>query len=177
MVSDLLDSARLDQGLFTLDRRPTDLVAMASEIGAAMASTPERIMVTASTRPVGASVDPDRLRSALENLLANALNHSPPTLPVVLRVEEEQRNDGTWAVITVTDQGPGIPAESQHHLFERFGRGSSSTGLGLGLYMARRIAEAHGGTLCLDTSYEAGARFTLALPEDPVSLDGPPRHS
>ena len=73
-------------------------------------------------------------------------------------------DDEGWAVITVADQGPGIPPELRSRLFDRFARGPGSTGLGLGLYLASRVAAAHGGTLTADPPPAVGARFVLRLP-------------
>jgi len=77
LVTDLLDSTRLEQGLFTLDRRPTDLVNLAREVGAALETRAERIEVSCGVSELVALVDPDRLRQALENVLSNALKYSP----------------------------------------------------------------------------------------------------
>jgi signal transduction histidine kinase len=172
LVSDLLDSARLEHGLFTLDRRASDLVSLARETATALGTTPDRIQVTTCEEEVWAVVDPERLRQAVENLLANALKFSPEAVPVTVHVGQEQRPDGSWGLVTVSDQGPGIPSELQARLFERFATGRESPGLGLGLYLARRVAEAHGGTLTLDSSVGSGARFTLAVPvEYPLTSD------
>jgi signal transduction histidine kinase len=111
--------------------------------------------------------DADRLRQVLWNLVANALKHSPAGLPVVVEVSRQERESGSWALLTVTDQGSGVPPHLLPRLFERFVKGSGSSGLGLGLYLARRIAGAHGGTLEVHSSPGKGARFDLALPLDP----------
>ena len=69
-----------------------------------------------------------------------------------------------WALVTVSDQGPGIPAELLPRLFDRFARGPGSSGLGMGLYLASRIVAAHGGTLIADPTATIGARFQMKLP-------------
>ena len=69
-------------------------------------------------------------------------------------------------MLTVADRGPGVPPEVLPRLFERFARGPDSRGLGLGLYIARRVAEAHGGALTVETAPGRGTRFRLALPAD-----------
>lgn len=117
-----------------------------------------------------AQVDPSRLRQALENVIANALAHSPKGVPVLVEVTSEKRlraegpGEEEWAIITIQDQGPGIPAELLPRLFARFAAGPNSTGLGLGLYMARSIAEAHGGTLTVESQPGQGTTFLLSLP-------------
>lgn len=163
VIADLLDAGRLAQGLFTVSPQPLDLAALAQEAAAALDGDGASIRVRAPEEVV-VSADPDRVRQALENLLANALKHSPAGAPVELDVAAEARADGAWVVLTVADGGPGIPPAVRPRLFERFGRGPGSAGLGLGLYLARRIAAAHGGALTADEDTGGGACFRLALP-------------
>ena len=166
LITDLLDVGRLDQGLFTLRSQPVDVAALAKEVADSLRTPgykveyrgPEELVIIA---------DPDRLRQALENLAANAMKHSPPGLPVGVEVQEQLRAEGRWVCIAVSDQGPGIPAELLDTLFERFARGPGSSGLGLGLYLARQIAQAHGGTLEVTSKPGDGTRFEIALPEAP----------
>jgi signal transduction histidine kinase len=111
---------------------------------------PEDLVVRADLR---------RLRQVLTNLIGNAVHHSPKGSTVAVGACRER-----GAVqIRVTDQGPGVPSEIAPRLFARFARGPRSTGLGLGLYLAERIAAAHGGSLALDST-TAGATFVLSLP-------------
>jgi signal transduction histidine kinase len=110
--------------------------------------------------------DPARLRQCLENVLANAIQKSPATGAINIFVRREERADRTrCAVVEVIDEGPGIPPEQLPYLFERFrsGRGGEG-GLGLGLYIAKRIAAIHGGDLVAESRPGKGARFTLTLP-------------
>ena len=162
LVADLLDVGRLDQGIFAINRQPLDLVAVVQDTVARFASHERDIRVEAPDELV-LMADSDRLRQALENLLANALHHSPEAAPIVVSVRPEQRADGQWAVLRVQDRGPGISAELLPRLFTRFAAGAGSTGLGLGLYLAHSIATAHGGTLTVASSPGAGACFQLAL--------------
>lgn len=163
LINDLLDVGRLDQGLFTLRPQPVDLTGLVREL-AATASTPERPVHFDAPEELVTVADPDRVRQVLENLVANALKHSPPGRPVDIGVRTQPRAEGPCVRVTVSDQGPGIPAEQVPTLFERFTRGPGSTGLGIGLYLARRIAEAHGGTLEVVSTSSAGTRFELTLP-------------
>ena len=166
LVVDLLDTARLEQGLFAVEPQPVDLVALAAEAAEIFATETTAIEVWAPDELV-VGADPDRLRQALANLLANAVRYSPAGAPVVVEVAREERADGPWACVSVRDRGPGIPPDLLPRLFTRFaaGRGREA-GLGLGLYLARGIATAHGGTLAVESSPGAGARFDLALPID-----------
>jgi len=166
LVADLLDVGRLEEGLFSLSFRPVDLVALVNEI-ATMLRTPDADILVGVPEELWIEADPDRLRQALENLLTNALRYSPAGVPVTLRVDLQTRDHGEWVVITVQDQGPGISPEMQPRIFDRFSFGSGSTGLGIGLYLARGIAEAHGGELTLDSSPGQGAAFHLSLPVVP----------
>jgi signal transduction histidine kinase len=110
------------------------------------------------------NADSERLRQVLENLVTNAIKHSPAGEPVMVELAIENRIDGKWANVTVADRGPGVPVDQLPTLFTRFAAGAGSTGLGLGLYLAARIAAAHGGSLDVNSTPGAGARFTLALP-------------
>ena len=165
LIGDLLDASRLEGGLFALSPRPVDLCALVAETVQELQTDGTPIAVH-GPEEVPALVDPARLRQALGNLLANAVRHSPKGAPVEVAVATEAREDGAWATIAVRDGGPGIPAELRPRLFERFAAGPDSRGLGLGLYLARGIAEAHGGTLALDGTGPTGTTFQLALPAD-----------
>jgi two-component system, OmpR family, sensor kinase len=168
LISDLLDVARLNQGLFSLNPQPMDLVELVQEITPAF-NTPERPVEVRTPSEVVLSADPDRLRQVLENLLANATRYAPKNTAVIVKVDIEQRTDGSWAVLTVSNQGPGIPADLQANLFRPFVVGSHSTGLGLGLYLAHNIATAHGGTLVVTSSHnEVHFIFSIPIEKDDV---------
>jgi two-component system sensor histidine kinase BaeS len=105
--------------------------------------------------------DPERLRQALDNLLENAVAHSPEGAEVVVRA----RASGGMVTLAVTDTGHGVPVEEQTRIFEpgvRLAR--DRVGAGLGLAITRAIAEAHGGRLTVDSAPGEGATFSLALP-------------
>ena len=174
-VATLLDAERLERGAFAVALQPVDLAALARET--VEAAAPRRGAVRVQAPPeLPALADPERVRQALENLLGNALRHSPPGAEVLVEVAaaagpapdaaDAADAAGPWAVLTVADRGPGVPPELLPRLFERFARGPDSRGLGLGLYIARRVAEAHGGALTVETAPGRGTRFRLALPAD-----------
>jgi len=170
LIAEMLDTSRLDKGLFTLDVEPVDLAALARETADLLRASEVEIRVQApDALPIEG--DPRCLRQALENLLSNALQHSPPRTPVHVTVETERREDGGRAVVSVRDAGPGIPPALLPTLFERFARGSHSTGLGLGLYLAQGIAAAHGGTLTVASHRGAGTTFCLSVPLTPGHRD------
>ena len=163
MISDLLDVGRLEQALFALSVDVVDLTVLARQTADTLQGQGAEIHVR-SPEGLVVEADQDRIRQALENLLGNALRHSPSGVPVVLELSAETRADGEWAVLTVRDEGPGIDPQLLPSLFTRFARGSGAQGLGLGLYLARGIAEAHGGTLTVESTPGKGASFRLGLP-------------
>jgi signal transduction histidine kinase len=110
--------------------------------------------------------DPARLRQCLENLVANAIQQSPAAVPVSVFVRRSRGAKQEPRVsIEVVDEGPGIAPDFLPHLFERFSTRERG-GLGLGLYIAKRIATAHGGDLGVQSQPGKGARFILSLPTD-----------
>jgi len=108
--------------------------------------------------------DHARIRQVLTNLLGNAVHHSPRGSTI--RFVAASAVDAVE--LRVEDQGPGVPTDLMPRVFTRYARGPRSTGLGLGLYLAERIAAAHGGTLTLESS-PSGAIFTLRLPTRPTA--------
>lgn len=169
LVKDLLDVRRLQYSLFTLLPEEVDLIELVNELTSSLQTSKLSILVQApSDHALCVQADPARLRQALENLISNALKYSPPEVPVNITLDKETRRDGGlergWAAITVRDEGPGIPKERMQSLFARYSAGPESTGLGLGLYLAKSIAEAHGGTLTVDSAPGKGTSFRLSLP-------------
>lgn len=170
LVADLLNRSRLEQGLFALDLKPVNLTDLVWETCSALATDRVPIRVEASGSVVLAA-DANRIRQALENLLSNAIKFSPAGAEVTVELQVESGDAGHWAVVTVADQGPGIPSELFPRLFDRFVRGPASSGLGLGLYLAGSIVSAHGGTLTADPDSVIGARFQMKLPLTDSPLD------
>lgn len=164
MANDIIDLARLDQDLFQLARQPVELTALLREAAAALA-TPTIAVEVHVPEPITLLADAARLRQCIDNLLSNAVRHSPSGGIVSVIVSRQASDRGPRAHIDVIDQGPGIPPEVMPRLFHRFVKGeTSASGLGLGLYLAKRIAALHGGDLTADESASGGARFTLTLP-------------
>jgi signal transduction histidine kinase len=170
IISDLLDVGRLEQGIFSLALAPVDLVKLAHDTAAAL-STPDIPVHVNGPPELVATVDPDRIRQALENLISNAVKHSPKGKAVTVQLTSELRHAQRVAIVDVVDHGPGVPPEILPHIFGRFVTGKRSSGLGLGLYLASRIAESHGGTLSVNSPPGQGASFRLML-----LVDGPPDH-
>lgn len=170
LLDDLMDLARLESPEMKIDREPFPL----SE---AVAIVYRRFKVAAATKNVSLLVpggleacppldaDPAMVERLLGNLVQNAIEHTPPG--GMVRVDA--RLAGMWAEIQVTDTGPGIPPDQVTHIFERFYRGPSSagtakSGLGLGLAIAKRIVELHGGEIRARSPPVRGASFRFTLP-------------
>lgn len=163
LISDLLDVARIDRGLFELDLRPVDLSALAKEAAGSLSTAEHDIRVSATGR-VMIWADTARVRQCLDNLLTNAIKHSPGRAPVEVAVSETVKNGAKWGQVEIIDQGPGVPEELLPRIFERFvSGGSAKGGIGLGLYLARRIAIAHGGNIRAEQSDGKGARFVVTF--------------
>jgi two-component system, OmpR family, sensor kinase len=164
LVNDILDVSRIDQGVFQVQPRRIELSGLVREIVATFESAQHSINLTIQQGDhIQVSGDPARLRQCLENVIANAIQKSPVTGTINVFVRQRQERDQRHAIVEVIDEGPGIPAEQMARLFERFST-ERSEGLGLGLYLAKRIARVHGGDLNADSQPGKGARFTLNVP-------------
>jgi signal transduction histidine kinase len=165
LTRSLLDLARLDQGLFQLEPAPVELCGLVREVRDALVTPDVDIQVQAPDE-LTIVADADRLRQAFENVLANGIRYSPSGKP--LRVTVEHEPVAGRAYVEVADQGPGIPPQLVSRLFDRFVSAPGSKGIGLGLYLAERIARAHGGSLQVTSQPGAGARFRFELPTEGV---------
>jgi len=169
VIVDLLDVAHLNQGIFAINAQHMNLMDLVQEVVAAF-RTAERPIHVHTPVEVVFTADPDRLRQLLENVLTNAVKHAPKQTPIVVEVHIKRRMDGPWMILTVSNQGPGLPPELLTTFFHPFVAGSQSTGSGLGLYLANRIAAAHGGTLTIDSPAGQGVQVTLTLPVEEEEL-------
>jgi signal transduction histidine kinase len=164
LVDDLHTLALADAGKLALHRErahPAALVAEAVESHLALAARKDvRIVVTAQESIPTIDVDRARIRQVLANLLSNAVRHAPAGTEVTVRVHDA---DGRVA-FTVTDAGPGIPAEQLEHLFERFSRSADSRGSGLGLSIARDLVQAHAGNMRAWNEAGGGAAVSFDVP-------------
>jgi two-component system, OmpR family, sensor kinase len=161
LSQDLLDSARLEQGLFELELAPVELSQLVREV-ADLCSTPTVEVRVEGPPQLTTIVDANRLRQALENVIMNGVRYSPAGAQ--LHVALEPSSDSQSVTIRVADRGPGIRPELLPHLFERFVAEGSTRGLGLGLYLAQRVANAHGGRLEVKSQLGVGSEFRLFLP-------------
>jgi signal transduction histidine kinase len=169
MIRDLLDYASIDAGRFSISPRAHDISAIVAETLAGFESVAsvrnvELAMVVPDGLPL-AFCDRDRVLQVTTNLVGNAMKILAKGGLVVVRAE--QRADKI--MISVVDTGPGIPAQEQSWLFERYWRGQRTyAGHGLGLAIARGIATAHGGEMWVESEVGRGATFSFTLPLAPA---------
>ncbi len=164
LVDDLRTLALAESGALKLTREPTDLAMLVNE-------TTESFRAQASTAGVTLAVevgqdlpwlavDPARIRQVLTNLIANALRYTPAGGTVAVRYTLE---DG-YASLEVRDTGAGIPPDELPNIFERFYKSPDSKGMGLGLAIARRLVEAHGGTIRAESTLGHGSVLRVDIP-------------
>ncbi len=150
LTNDLLHFVRTG----AIQRTPIDPAALVRE---AAASIPGEVTIETSAAPATWSLDGARIRQVIVNLVDNAVAAGPPVAVAV-------RSDKGQLVIDVADHGPGVPADDREKIFEPFFTGKTQ-GTGLGLAVARRVVELHGGTLSIHTSPRGGALFRAEIPE------------
>jgi two-component system OmpR family sensor kinase len=170
LAEQLLLLARADAGALEPRFQALDLPELLEGVGERWRPAAlERGLSLVSDLPMQGSVraDPELLRRLLDNVLDNAIRHTPPAGTVRLTAGAV---DGRW-LIAVEDTGPGVPPELRSRIFERFTRGDAARGretggAGLGLSLSAAIAAAHGGTITLESGRDGGARFVVVLPSD-----------
>jgi signal transduction histidine kinase len=165
LVSDVLDTSRIEAGTFSFRFADLDLGELVRDSVAAAGLATDEVTVRADVREPLPPVrgDTERLRQVLTNLIDNAIKYSPAGDEIEVRAYAD---DG-HVHVDVRDHGPGVPHEDQRLIFEKFGRvtsGNTRPGTGLGLFIARSIAEAHGGTLDVHSVPQHGATFSLSVP-------------
>lgn len=168
LITELLDIARIDSGRLELYRRPVDLASVLARhvAGRVAAGAPADAFRMELPAPVGElEVDADKVDQIIGNLLENAQRHGDGVVTVRL----EPCAGG--AAITISDQGPGVPAELVTRIFTRFWRDRRHGGSGLGLYIAKGLVEAHGGTIGVGRAAGGGAAFRFTLPAVPPDPD------
>jgi PAS domain S-box-containing protein len=173
LVAQLLDTSRLDAGKLAVDPEMTDVAALVrAAVYAARASSPRHTIAVQAPQNCWASVDPVRFEQVVTNLIDNATKYSPDGGPVDV---ELTCPDQTSMQLSVRDHGIGIPAEHRAHVFDRFYQAHAGqhfagvAGMGLGLYISRRIVEMHGGTIHVDAPADGGTRVTLIMPVSAAS--------
>jgi signal transduction histidine kinase len=166
LVDDLLDVTRFARGQFELMPEFMDIRPVLEEVVTRfrLVAPNHTVQLYLDRGAFEGNWDHDRLEQVMNNLVGNAIKYSPDGGAVTINTRHENGD----LVVTVRDQGMGIPEEDQEQLFERFYRGSAEgqevKGLGLGLYVTRRIVEAHGGTISVRSKPGQGSEFSFTLP-------------
>jgi signal transduction histidine kinase len=169
-IDQLLDIARVQMaGQLDLDCRTIDLVDLVRQVITEQQTTVRhRIEFEAAVTELTCVCDTDRLERVIGNLLSNAIKYSPNATPIRLSLGTDKRAGGIRAVLTVQDQGVGIPAEDVPHIFDRFHRAGnvvgSIPGTGIGLFAAQQIIQQHGGSISVESQEGTGTAFTVVLP-------------
>ncbi|HEY9876925.1 MAG TPA: ATP-binding protein [Leptolyngbyaceae cyanobacterium] len=165
LIHDLLDLGRLEAGVTQIDKQTVALSSLISRAVNAISSRAQsaQIAVQVEAADLQISADPERLLQAILNVLDNAIKHSPPNSQILIAL----RRDGKFAEIVIQDQGKGIQEHDLPRIFDQFYTTDPSrkgSGVGLGLAIAKRIVEAHGGNITARSRTGQGALFTLCLP-------------
>jgi signal transduction histidine kinase len=178
MISDLLDYTRTRLGAgMPVSPTPMDLGTLCRELHNEFRSAhPNRKIDFRSEGDVSGRWDADRLRQAISNLLGNAIQHSPETAPIELRLSGETSD----VVLVISNGGPPIPPGELSKIFDPLVRGSSAEhpkvnrpgSIGLGLYIARAIVDSHGGSVAVTSTQASGTSFTVRLPRKYVTHSG-----
>lgn len=169
LSEDALVLAQTQSQGFSLARATTELGAFVGDCVEATAPNNPRVDVKIAPEPMMVDLDQQRFRHVIDNLISNALKYSKHG------VEVSVRRDGARATIEVTDHGIGIPEIELAGLFTRFGRASNArslgiSGSGVGLYVARKVVEVHGGQITVRSTEGIGSTFVVTLP---LISDGP----
>ncbi len=161
LVEDLLTVSRIEDGALPIQLQAVHPQRIVFEAAQASATGQQLLVQLNDVKRV--HCDPDRIVRVLANLLDNARKYSPPGAKIMLFISEDEE----WVRFAVRDYGPGVPAEEREHVFDRFHRlanRSQAPGSGLGLYIARCLVDAHGGTISVGDAPTGGAEFVFALP-------------
>lgn len=171
LVNDLLHVSRIAKEGLSIKLERVELRPLVERVvELERAATPPRTIVLShgEVSPV-LLADSDRMQQVLENLLQNARKYSPPDTPIQVGIAAQAEA----VLITVRDEGIGVPPEERERIFERFHRAGNAdagiSGLGIGLFVAREIVTAHGGEIRVESELGAGSTFTVALPLRPSS--------
>jgi signal transduction histidine kinase/putative methionine-R-sulfoxide reductase with GAF domain len=164
LLGDLLDLDRLQRGIVSPQRRPTDVAALVDRVVAEV-ENPDARPIDVEVPAISVSIDGPKVERIVENLIANALRHTPPGAHI--RVWANAQDDGV--VIGVDDAGQGVPEGSRESIFEPFEQNPSpasehSPGVGIGLSLVRRFAELHGGRAWVEPRDGGGSSFRAYLP-------------
>ncbi len=170
LVNDLLDISTIESGYFSINRQPVDITVLIKrivEINRVLASkTNKPIIISCPEQLPQVYADIHRIEQVINNLLSNAMKYSQPGTDITVRL----RHENNEVIISVADQGPGIPEKEQRKLFQAFGKTSvqptskKERSTGLGLLIVKKIMEAHEGRIWLLSEPGKGTEFIFSLP-------------
>jgi signal transduction histidine kinase len=167
LVNDLLDASLIETNMFVLHRKRCNLVELCRQLlDEYTAGSGPAFVFEIPGEPIEAEVDPDRISQVIINLLTNARKYSPKGYPITVTLQQE----GFEAIISVRDMGVGIEAEQLPHIFDLYYRvpgveiqTGSQTGLGLGLFISRKLVERHAGRIDVHSVPGEGTVFSIVL--------------
>lgn len=168
LVDDLLDASLVETNMFVIHRRRCDLVELCRKLLDDYTSGDgPALRFEAPGEPIEAEVDADRIGQVILNLLSNARKYSPKGYPITVTLQRV----GFEAIISVRDMGAGIPPDEIQHIFDQYYRAprvanqsGSRGGLGLGLYISRKLVERHAGRIEVQSAPDEGSVFSVILP-------------
>jgi signal transduction histidine kinase len=168
LVDDLRTLTLAESGALQLRKEPTDLAVLINEVAAAFRAQSDsagvKLEIRASDDLPLLSLDPERMREVLSNLIANAIRYTPSGGVIRLIYQVGRSGSPNQASLEIQDTGPGIPPEVLPHVFDRFYKERDSTGMGLGLSIAKNLVEAHQGTISAESNPGKGTTIRIALP-------------
>jgi len=172
LITELLDVSRIEAGRLEMRRQVVDVIEAVRRIIAgrvAAGEAEDRFRLEPAGELPEMWLDPDKVDQILGNLLENAVRHGAGTVTIV--VEADTHKEGT--VVSVRDEGEGIPPEAAQRVFRQFwrGHGQRRGGTGLGLYIVKGLVEAHGGTIAVRRAPSGGAEFRFTLPAGAPDFD------
>lgn len=169
LLDDLQTLSRAESGVLDLYPESTDLRQFIADIVGAFQHRASEAGVELNVRPDDDQpefeFDPMRIRQVVENLITNAIRHTPPGGQIQLTVQSQ----GDFAIVAIRDNGEGIPPETLPYIFDRFVKAADSGGSGLGLAIAKRLIEAHHGTISATSTTGVGTSIEFRLPMTPVT--------
>lgn len=166
LIAELLDVARIDTGRLSLFPRPADLEVLVQRVvDSVRAGTSRPVVLVVSGVLPEAHVDPDKFTQVITNLVENGIRHGEGAVTVTLS-SLTGADDFTGVLMTVDDEGEGIPDEMRRRVFTKFWKHGERGGSGLGMYIVNGLVRAHGGVLTIGESPAGGARIAIAWPEN-----------
>jgi len=172
LIADLLEMSEIEAGVLRVEKEPVRLPRLAQKVAKKLRPSARDHSITVTTAPDVPETmgDPRRLEQVLHNLIVNAIKYSADGTSVAVRVEKSDSN----VLVSVKDQGIGIPPEHLEHVFERFFRvdgkmARETGGSGLGLPICRGLVEAHGGRIWVESQVNVGSTFFFSIPIIPVT--------